>query len=211
MNKLSGRGAPVRICALAAAALLGGAAAALSAERPPEPPAARLVDPAACAWEWRASGGVGVWAERCALATGLWALREDPALPGFTLTVDGVDAAPVLQVFELPAGEGVEALLPELRRRGHIPDDADCVFRPAEGRPAAGPLAFHEIRPIGARRDAFEATPSDLVPDPPCGAYGWSTHGVRYFMTDADRPGRVLYVDIGQDGMLFDETTARLE
>ena len=58
---------------------------------------------------------------------------------------------------------------------------------------------------------AFEATPEDEVPEPPCGDYGWPTHGVRYFMTDQRFPGRVVYVDIGQDGTMFDDTTITLE
>lgn len=211
-------GAPAALGAwvvLGARVVLGALAAfgapALAQEPPPAPAAERLVDPARCAWEWRSAGGVGVWAERCALATGLWALRDDPALPGFALTVDNADPVAALQVFAIPPGAGVDGLLPELRRRGYVPDDGECVFRPAEDRPAEGPLAYYEIRPTGARLAAFEATPPDLIPDPPCGAYGWSTHGVRYFMTDARRPGRALYVNIGQDGMMFDESTARLE
>ena len=49
------------------------------------------------------------------------------------------------------------------------------------------------------------------MPEPPCGDYGWSTHGVRYFMTDQRFPGRVVYVDIGQDGTMFDDPTITLE
>ena len=154
---------------------------------------------------------MGIWAEHCTLETGVWTPRFDEALPGFVLTVDGEAEGTILQVFEKPAEAGIAAILPELRKRGYIPDDDQCVFEPAAIRPAPRTVAFHEIRPIGARKEAFEATPEDEVPEPPCGAYGWGTHGVRYFMTDLRFPERVVYVNIGQDGTMFDDRTITLE
>jgi hypothetical protein len=176
---------------------------------PPKPMGS--TDAERCGWEWKAGGGIGVWAERCDLDTGLWQLRYDEALPGFALTVDGGDVAVVLQTFAKPAEAPVSAILPDLRRRGYIPDDEECVFAPAAIRPAARTIAFFDIQPTGARKAAFEATPVDEVPEPPCGDYGWSTHGIRYFMTDTRFPDRVIYVDIGEDGMMFDPETVTLE
>ena len=49
------------------------------------------------------------------------------------------------------------------------------------------------------------------MPEPPCGEYGWSTHGVRYFFTDTRFPDRAVYVNTGQDGTMFDDTTITLE
>ena len=51
--------------------------------------------------------------------------------------------------------------------------------------------------------------PADEVPDPPCGAMGWSTHGVRYFMTDLRRPDRVVYINEGRDGTQIDPRSIR--
>ena len=56
-----------------------------------------------------------------------------------------------------------------------------------------------------------QQTPEDEIPDPPCGDYGWSTHGVRYFITDVAHPDRVIYVDTGEDGLMFDDATVTLE
>lgn len=42
------------------------------------------------------------------------------------------------------------------------------------------------------------------VPEPVCGAYGHSTHGVRYFITDLRWPELVIFVDEGQERPLFE-------
>lgn len=177
--------------------------------QPPQPTTS--TDPDHCRWEWMTGAGLGVWAEHCDLQTGVWALRADPALPGFVLTIDGNDEVTVLQVFGKPPAADIAAILPELRQRGYIPDDDECVFAPADIRPAARTVAFYDIQPTGSRKAAFEATPEDEVPEPPCGDYGWSTHGVRYFMTDSRFPDRVVYVNTGQDGLMFDPQTVTLE
>jgi hypothetical protein len=182
-------------------------AAALA--QPPKPAESSV--PGQCEWQWMNGAGVGIWAERCDLATGVWTPRFDAALPGFVLTLDGNDETVILQVFDKPAEAPIDAILPELRQRGYIPDDDDCVFEAAAIRPAPRTIAFHEIRATGARQAAFEATPADEVPEPPCGDYGWGTHGTRYFMTDLRFPERVVYVNIGQDGTMFDDTSITLE
>ena len=190
--------------------LLGGSMLPASVRAQPPMPEDSSV-PGACAWEWMSGAGVGIWAERCTLATGVWVPRFDAALPGFVLTIDGAPVDTILQLFEKPAEAPVEAILPALRAGGYIPDDDDCVFASAEIRAAPRTVAFFEIRPTGKRLEAFEATPSDEVPEPPCGAYGWGTHGTRYFMTDTRFPERVVYVNIGQDGTMFDDRTITLE
>jgi len=196
--------------AVVACTLLAAVAAPGSLQAQPPMPEGSSV-PGACRWEWKSGAGLGVWAERCDLETGVWEPLFDATLPGFVLAIDGVPQEAVLQVFGKPADDGIDAILPELRRRGYIPDDDECVFEPAAIRPAPRTVAFYEIRPTGARQEAFEATPDDEVPEPPCGAYGWSTHGVRYFMTDTRFPERAVYVDTGQDGTMFDARTITLE
>lgn len=179
--------------------------------QPPEPPKGALADTARCQWEWKSGGGIGVWAERCALDTGVWELSFREDLPGFVLTVDGQREATVLQLFKKPADAGIAAILPELRRRGYIPDDALCAFGPAAITSAPRTAAFFDIRPTGERKTAFEATPADEVPEPACGEYGWSTHGIRYFLTDIRHADSVVFINTGQDGMMFDARTVTIE
>lgn len=54
---------------------------------------------------------------------------------------------------------------------------------------------------------AFAPTATGEVPDPVCGIYGASTHGVRYFITDLRWPDRAIFVDEGQERPLFDPTS----
>lgn len=204
---------------LAAALLVAGMATSTHAQ-PAQP--TQSTDPDHCRWSWSsgalpAGGSIGAWTERCTFATGVWELAYDDALPGFWLTVDGDKQEAVLQVFTKPADADVSAILPELRERGYIPDDDECTFAaPSQATlemigPTITTRAFYEIMPSGARLAAFEATPDDEVPEPPCGEYGWSTHGVRYFMTDLIHPGTVIYFNLGQDGTMFDPRTVTLE
>lgn len=70
-------------------------------------------------------------------------------------------------------------------------------------------IAFFQVQPVGERLQRLKATPRDEVPDPPCGDYGWSTHGVRYFLTDLRAPQWLVYVNEGQDGTLVNPRTLR--
>lgn len=182
-------------------------APAHAAERPNMPSA--TIDPA-CTWEWLEGEGIATWAQDCKLKTGHWHLRWEKEMAGFSLWVDDQRSAIVLQRFALPAGAEISALLPELRKRALIADSDECVFQPAAIGAAPRTIAQFEIRPVGERLKAFEATPDDEVPEPPCGDYAWSTHGVRYFQTDLRFPGAVTYLDLGQDGTLFDPATVTL-
>jgi len=184
---------------------------ALPARAQPPQPTESAVDATKCQWEWKQGGGVGVWAERCALDTGVWELKFEESLLGFVLTVDGNAGETVLQLFKKPADADISAILPDLRKRGTIPDDELCVFEPAAIRAAPRTIAFFDIQPTGDRKAAFDATPSDDVPEPPCGDYGWSTHGLRYFMTDIRHADSVLYLNEGQDGMMFDPRTVTID
>lgn len=201
------------------AAVIAAIASPALAQQPPRP--TESIDPDHCRWIWwsgalPAGGSLGAWTERCELATGLWELDYTATLPGFRLTIDGEEQATAIQAFIKPAEADISVILPELRSRGYIPDDDECIFEPASEAtlqtigPAPRTQAFFEIMPTGARLAAFEATPDDEVPEPPCGDYGWSTHGIRYFVSDIRHPDTVLYINIGQDGMMFDPRTVTL-
>jgi hypothetical protein len=193
---------------------------AIAAE-PPKP--AFSTDAAKCTWEWRtgglAGGGtVGIWGETCKFDTGTFEPVFNPELPGFTLTVNGAPQETVVQLFTKSDEADISAVLPDLRRQGFIPDDEDCIFMPATQEtlatiapPPETTRGYYEIMPTGDRLAALDATPDDEVPEPPCGEYGWSTHGVRFFMTDIEAPGTVAYFNLGQDGTMIAPTSLVLE
>jgi hypothetical protein len=155
--------------------------------------------------------GFSIPTQACRFSTGLWRVEVDPELPGLALWRDSDRLTTVLQVFRKPANAPVEAILPQLIAQARVPDVDDCRFVAVPLRPAARSIAFHQIRPVGKRLEAIEARIRHEIPEPPCGDYGWSTHGVRYFMTDFRRPDRVLYIDEGQDGTLIDPSGLSLD
>lgn len=177
---------------------LGGCGTATTA--PPSPAAAS--EP--CVAEQFQVGNLTVGGRSCRYATGRWHLRVEPALPGLALWRDDTRVDTVLQLFPRRPGEPISAILPVLRAQGAIPNDAECILMPAQMGPAPRTVTHYQVRPIGERLRRLEATPKDEIPDPPCGDYGASTHGVRYFIDDLREPRWVVYVNEGQDGTLVD-------
>ncbi len=168
-------------------------------------------DAAQCRQQVLRLDGLVIDTSDCGYATGHWRVEVEPTLPGLALWRDAERIDTVVQLFTKTPTEEIAAILPALRSRGYIPDDDDCRFVPAEVRPMVRTIALFEIRPFGARLQRLQATPVDEVPDPPCGAMGWSTHGLRYFMTDLRRPDRVVYINEGQDGTQIDPRSIRWE
>jgi hypothetical protein len=168
-----------------------------AASTPPDP---------SCERQSLSAGPVRIDAWSCPLPTGRWHVRAEPALPGFALWIDDARRETVVHAVPRATGTPLSSVLATLARAGHVPPD-DCVFVRVRDRAAPPGARVYEIRPTGARLAALRRTPPDQVPDPPCGEYGWSTHGVRGFVVDPRRPGWVVYVNLGQDGTLIDPAT----
>lgn len=175
------------------------------ATTPDSKPVALAASP--CRSETLRAHGLQAQVQDCQHSTGRWRVRADDTLPGFALWRDEDRVAAVLHALRKPATAPLSSVLPGLAARGLIPPE-ECVFASAELRiPAAPGRHHHDIRPQGRRLARLLATPADQVPDPPCGDYGASTHGVRFFITDDRHPTWVLYVNLGQDGAQIDPAT----
>ena len=204
----------MRLAALSACLATIALPALAAPVQPPQPTTSTI--PGKCTWHWQTGAGLGVWTERCE-ANGVWELTYRADLPGFALTIDGAESGAVIHVFQKPAGADIAAILPELRKRGLIPDDDECIFAPVSDETLLGiaPLppgrSAFEIVPMGKRKATLDATPADEVPEPPCGEYGWGPEGVRYFITDRAHPSAVVYLNLCQDGTMFDPATVTLE
>jgi hypothetical protein len=188
-----------------AAALLGTLALWACSAPPPAPSAAAVAAAAAadpCVAEHFLIENLVVGGRSCVYSTGRWHLRVEPALPGLALWHDDTRIDTVLQLFPRKPGEPVSSILPALQAQGVIPNDGECILVPAAMGPAPQTVTHYQVRPIGERLRRLEATPKDEIPDPPCGSYGASTHGVRYFIDDPRETRWVVYVDEGQDGTL---------
>lgn len=161
-----------------------------------------------CEWIWRQGRDVGLWTEQCRFDTGLWGVSYDPETDVFALRVDAGEPYTVLQPFR-HAG-GAVGLLPELKARGLVLDDPDCVMAKVADRPAPEGWSAWEVVPTGAKKEAFDAQVQVEIPEPPCGALGFAVNSIGFFMARDDQPDRVLYANLGQDGTMIDLTTVTL-
>ena len=155
-----------------------------------------------CAWMWKTGRGLGLWTEQCKFETGLWDVIYDEAKDLFALRVDAGEPYPVLRQFREAGGPA--ALLPALKAQGLVLDDAECVMAKVEDQPAPAGWTAWQVVPTGKRKEAFDSVVQIEVPEPPCGELGYRVDLVGFFMVKDEKPERVLYVNLGQDGTMID-------
>ncbi len=179
------------------------------APEPGAPPAPfYATDRDSCEWIWRQGKDVGLWTEQCTFDSGVWGVSYDAQKDVFSLRVDAGEPYTVLQPFR-HAG-GAVGLLPELKARGLVLDDPECVMAKVSDRPAPEGWSAWEVVPTGEKKTAFDAQVQVEIPDPPCGALGFAVNSIGFFMARDDQPDRVLYANLGQDGTMIDLTTVTL-
>jgi len=110
-----------------------------------------------------------------------------------------------VQAFALASAAGITSLNETLIKTGSLDAQAACIWRAVPLRPAPRTMSFHVLTPSDPA--AFAPTPSGDIPDPVCGPYGASTHGVRYFMRDLTWPDVAVFVEEGQERPLFAPAT----
>lgn len=173
-----------------------------AAETGAPPPPFYATDRKACSWLWRKGKGIGLWTEQCKFDTGLWDVVYDAAQDHFSLRVDAGEPYPVLRQFR--EAEGAVALLPALKAKGLVLEDAECVMARVSDQPTPPGWAAWQVVPTGKRKEAFDSVVQIEVPEPPCGELGYRVDLIGFFMAREDRPDRVLYVNLGQDGTMID-------
>jgi hypothetical protein len=183
---------------LAVAAPMTGLANGTSLPPPPE----WQTDAASCAWHWREGGGIGLWVENCDFNGRIWQVVWDADRAAFVTRNDEADLGIAVQSFAVPESEGIAALSGTLIAAEALAPDAACIWQAIALRPAPRTMAFHTLSPSDPT--ALAPTPSGEIPEPVCGPYGASTHGVRYFITDLRWPERAIFVEEGQERPLFD-------
>lgn len=176
------------------------------ADAPPAPFYA--TDRQKCGWVWRQGKDVGLWTERCQFDNGVWSVSYDAGKDLFALRLNDGEPYTVLQSFR-NAG-GAVGLLPELKARGLVLDDPECVMAAVSDRPAPDGWSAWQVVPTGKKKADFDALVQTEIPEPPCGTLGFAVESVGFFMAKKDQPDRVLYANLGQDGTMIDLTTVTL-
>ncbi|MCU0817183.1 MAG: hypothetical protein MUF74_12175 [Cypionkella sp.] len=159
-------------------------------------------DAETCVWTWQEGGGFGLWAEACTFNGTLWQVLWDADQGAFVTQQGTAQAGIAVQPWTLPDASGITALSALLIAAGHLAPEAACTWQPVAPRPAPRTMAFHSLTPTDPA--ALAPTPEGEVPEPVCGPYGASTHGVRYVITDLRWPGQAVFVEEGQERPLFD-------
>lgn len=174
-----------------------------------EPPAPfYATDKKACQWAWVQGRDMGLWTERCRFDTGLWEVSYDAAEDRFALSVDRGQPYRVLQQFHAASAA---ALLPELKAKGLVLDDAECVMAQVADQPVPEGWTAYQVVPTGKRKEAFDSVVQIEVPDPPCGELGYRVDSIGFFMAKEGAPGRVFYANLGQDGTMIDLASLTLK
>ena len=163
-----------------------------------------------CAWEQLVDPGVGVEArvQRCDFGF----RKIDLFWKGNALMIrysDGGDPEPLVEVFDLHAGEAIEAGIKRVFAE-HTPDKSlasRCVLRAYKGeKPPAGVKRYTFVPNAALQKELDATADPNEVGDPACGDWGEAPDGIQYFEAQPARnPHRILFVRVGQDEPLFDE------
>jgi len=167
-----------------------------------------------CAWEKLSDPRIGLeaWVQRCDFGFRKIQFRYSKNALAIAYSDGGGELDPLVDVFDLRAGESPEA-------------GARRIFAERTGRELAGRCILAPYKdelnptPAGVERYTFvpdaaydrelEARgPADGVPDPPCGDWGEAPDGIQYWEAQPSSGARrILFVRVGQDVPLFDEQT----
>lgn len=155
-----------------------------------------------CSWRWVQGGGIGMWGETCQLSTGQWRIVWDKVQHGFVLQHQNQVLDLVVQPWKISPDVGIASLNKSLINAGYLTSDNDCNWHNISIRKAPRTMSFFQLR--SKKPDALAPTAQGEVPEPLCGPYGQSTHGVRYFMVDLRWPDLAIFVNEGQERPMFD-------
>lgn len=154
-------------------------------------------------FEWKELSGAGLklWYQ----ANDNVRLIADSSLPGIVMVRNG-DSSPhkVIQVFNLP-NKSINDVIDVLKKSRGWDDTQTCKFKEVEsGR--NGIRKFFMV-PDG---DYAKKIDSEIKVSPvpsTCNGWGIGNSGTRYFELHDANPNKAIFIEIGQDAPLFDETS----
>ncbi len=167
-----------------------------------------------CRWECFSDGelGLAAWVQRCD-----YGFRKIDFLKVRNALAirysDGGAPDPVIEVFDLMAGEEPEAGLRRLFvARTDKAIAKRCVLRTfREGDGPAGVRRYGFVPDAAYEKELAKTNVPGEIPEPPCGEWGDVADGIQYWETHPAAGARkVLFVRAGQDEPLFDENTLEI-
>jgi hypothetical protein len=158
-----------------------------------------------CSWHWSQGDRIGLWAETCRFNGATWQVVWDDDLAAFVTKNDEIIMGIAVQAFTLSGGASISTLSETLVEAGSLDVNNACIWQTIALRPAPRAIAFHVLTPKD--QAALSPAVSGDIPEPACGPYGASTHGVRYFMTDLRWRDLAIFVEEGQERPMFDPSS----
>lgn len=146
--------------------------------------------------------------QKCELSTGTWDVLWDGRKKAFVQQRGRQTEGVVVQPWRLKGERGLTGLTLALTQAAALVPGAPCRWQAVSAWPAPRSATFLALMPRDPK--ALALTEQGEVPDPVCGAYGASTHGVQYFLVDQRWPGWAVFVDEGQERPLFEPASITL-
>lgn len=132
-------------------------------------------------------------------------LIADSSLPGIVVVRNG-DSSPhkVIQIFNLP-NKSIYDVIDVLKKSNGWDDTQTCRFKEVEsGR--NGIRKFFMV-PDGDYAKKIESEMKTSPIPATCNGWGVGNSGTRYFELHDTNPEKAIFIEIGQDAPLFDETS----
>jgi hypothetical protein len=159
-----------------------------------------------CKWGEVRSEGLSIWAFACEKSK----LVADPTAPGFSLAWTNdqgkVENHSVIVVFKKPVEAGIEAVLPQVMTSSGAETDDTCAFEPVPNE-----KGLYSLKPTGKTKAAYavllETGETEAMP---CGRWGPSESGERFFKILPEAQDKVIAIDMGSEIQPFDTKTLRV-
>lgn len=160
-----------------------------------------------CEWKWEGGLSIGFWREQCNFSTGLWTIAESDS-DTYVLTITDEEGTypydPVIDVFTKDPHAPIQDVYEMLLVQKLVPENAQCSFELSNSYDTYDQFILAPFGDSLVQVDAANARGE--VPEDVCGAYG-SGQADRHFNVYKSHPEKVIFINNGQDGSFFDEST----
>lgn len=157
-------------------------------------------------FEWKELSGAGLklWYQ----ANDDIRLIADSSLPGIVVVRNGAPSPhKVIQAFNLP-NKSINDVIDVLRKSEGWDNNQTCRFKEVES--GRNSVKRFLMVPDGEYAQKIETEMKESPVPVTCNGWGVGNSGMRYFELHESNPAKAIFVEIGQDAPLFDETSIQL-